>query len=352
MKSYAVTTFGEELETLEQPTPEPIGTEVLLKVRRCGVCHSDVHIWDGYYDLGGGKKLDLAARGIQPPVVMGHEVFGEVVATGPNARDLPVGTPRLIYPWIGCGECRVCKRGEEQNCMKPRSLGVYRPGGYADHIRVPHPRYLFDIGNIDPGVAATYACSGLTAFSAIRKTQPLLSDDWLVMIGAGGLGLNCISLLQALGIEKYVVVDIDAQKLQAAQGAGAPHVVNARDPDALKQLQAKTDGGATAVIDFVGSTQTAELAMPSLIKGGKYVVVGLFGGEMSISLPLIPVRALGILGSYTGSMRELSELLELAKRGDVAPIPVTPRALNAESASEALRQVKDGKVLGRIVLEA
>src|SRR6266540_234062 len=113
MQSYDVCECGAPLRLIERPTPEPQGGEVLLRVKAAGVCHSDIHIWDGYYELGGGKRLQLLERGIKLPLTMGHENVGEVVAIGPDAKGVKVGDVRLAYPWMGCGECKVCKRGDE-----------------------------------------------------------------------------------------------------------------------------------------------------------------------------------------------------------------------------------------------
>src|SRR5438445_10495417 len=129
MKSYRVTEFEMPLEMIEVPTPKPSGTEVLLRVKAAGVCHSDLHIWEGSYDLGHGKRLMLKDRGIPLPLTMGHETAGEIVRVGANVKDRRVGENVLIYPWIGCGICRVCRDGYENHCMKPRCLGVHCDGG-------------------------------------------------------------------------------------------------------------------------------------------------------------------------------------------------------------------------------
>ena len=166
---YEFSEFAGNLEPVKYEMPVPQGNEVLLKVDYCGVCHSDVHVHDGYYGLGNGKKLNLGDRGIRLPVTLGHEVVGTIVAVGEDAIDASVGEQRLIYPWIGCGECSVCQRGEQNLCGKPASLGIFKPGGYSEYITVPHPRYLLDLGNLNPANASLLACSGLTTFSAIKK---------------------------------------------------------------------------------------------------------------------------------------------------------------------------------------
>src|SRR5665811_122677 len=116
MRSFQVCRCGEPMQFAERIDPKPAGSEVLLKVLAAGVCHSDLHIWEGFYDLGGGKILRLQDRGVKLPLTMGHENVGEVVAVGPRARGVKVGDKRLVYPWIGCGTCMVCKRGDEQLC--------------------------------------------------------------------------------------------------------------------------------------------------------------------------------------------------------------------------------------------
>src|SRR5262245_25059459 len=287
MKSYAVCQCGAPLELREEATPEPTGSEVLLRVIAAGVCHSDLHFWEGTYDLGGGKQLKLTDRGMTLPLTMGHETVGEVVAAGPDARDVKPGDRRLVYPWIGCGECKVCRRGDEQLCLKPRFIGVFRPGGYSDHLLVPHSRYLLDFGDIPPEQAAPLACSGLTAYGALRKLGGLVQTEPVVIIGAGGLGLMCLAVLKALGGHGAIVLDIDPAKRDAARAAGALAAIDPAAPDALQQTAQAADGGVWAVIDFVGSASTVRLGIDCLTKGGKLVVVGLFGGEISIPTPYI-----------------------------------------------------------------
>ena len=348
MRSFQICTCGEPLQCNEQPTPKPAGTEVLLKVLAAGVCHSDLHLSDGYFDLGGGKKLNIVDRGMKLPVTLGHENVGEVVAFGPDARGVKTGDRRLVYPWMGCGSCGVCKRGDEQLCIKPSSIGVFRPGGYSDHLMVPHPRYLFDIGDIPPERAAPLACSGVTTYSALKKVGSTLTTDPVVIVGAGGLGLMCLALHKAMGGHSAVVVDINVGKRDAAKKAGAAAVIDGGAPDAAKQVIAATGGGAWAVIDLVGSSSTAKIGIDSLIKGGELILVGLYGGDITMSLPPFPMRAITIQGSYTGSLTETAELIELVKRTGLPPVPVATRRLDEVNA--VLSELRAGKVIGRVVL--
>ncbi len=219
MRSFQVCQCGAPLQMNEAEAPKPQGTQVLLKMLAAGVCHSDLHIWDGYYEIGGGKKLMLADRGIKLPLTMGHENVGEVVAVGPDAKGVKAGDVRLVNPWMGCGECKVCQRGDENLCLKPQNVGVFAQGGYATHMLVPSHRHLFDIGNLSPTDAAPLACSGVTAFSALKKI-PTLKDEAVVIIGAGGVGLMGVTLARKMGAKDVIIVDIDAGKRDAAHEGG------------------------------------------------------------------------------------------------------------------------------------
>jgi D-arabinose 1-dehydrogenase-like Zn-dependent alcohol dehydrogenase len=347
--SYQVIEHGQPLQKRLSETPKPQGSEVLVRITRAGVCHSDLHIWDGYFDLGGGKRLSLQDRGMKLPVTLGHENVGEVVAAGPDAKGVKIGQKMLANPWIGCGVCAVCQRGEDNLCRAMRSLGVFTNGGYATHMNVPHPRYLHDIGDLDPARAAPLACSGVTTYGALKKIGPTLTTDPTVIIGAGGLGLMCLALHQAMGGHSAIVVDIDAGKRDAAKKAGAAHVVDGKAVDAVQQLMALTGGaGAWAVIDLVGSSQSARLGYDSLIKGGKYIIVGLYGGDLTVSLPPIPMRALTIQGSYVGNQHEMKELMELVRAKGLPDVPVATRPLKDVNAVHG--ELRAGKVVGRVVL--
>ena len=349
MHSFDVCECGAPLRRMERATPTPTGSEVLLKVIAAGVCHSDLHIWDGYYDIGGGQKLKLLDRGIKLPLTMGHENVGEVIGVGPDAKGVALGDVRLIHPWMGCGVCPVCKRGEENLCLKPCSVGVHRGGGFATHLLVPNPRYLFDIGGVAPERAAPLACSGVTAYAALKKVGvDLISDEPVVMIGAGGVGLMALALHKAMGGKGAIVVDIDPAKREAARAAGATQVIDGKAADVVDQVKAATGGGAWSVIDFVGAGATVKLGVDATIKGGKVIVVGLFGGDVVVPTPFFPIKALTIQGSYVGSLPEMAELLDLVRRTGAPNVPIATRPLDQVNA--ALNDLRDGRVVGRVVI--
>jgi D-arabinose 1-dehydrogenase-like Zn-dependent alcohol dehydrogenase len=351
MESYDVVEWGKPLQSSLRETPIPVGTEVLIQVKYCGVCHSDVHIRDGYFDLGGGKKFHMSERGMKLPVTLGHEPYGTVIAAGPDAKDVPIGKDMLVFPWTGCGTCVRCLEGMDNHCMTPRYIGIQRPGAYASHLIVPHPRYLIDASGVEPTWAATLACSGLTTYSAAIKLLPIPKEEWVLVLGAGGLGLSAIAMLRGLGHDRIVVADVDVNKFDAAKAAGAVATVNSGAADALDQLKVAINsaGGGLlyGAIDLVGAAGTFQLAYAALRKGGKYVVCGLYGAEVTLSVVPTVQRAITIQGSYVGSPQELREVVALAKAGKIKPLPLETRG--GSSISTTLDQLKAGTLVGRVV---
>ncbi|HJZ34534.1 MAG TPA: alcohol dehydrogenase [Hyphomicrobiaceae bacterium] len=346
---YCVTNHNEPLERLDQPVPEPKAAEVLIRMTAAGVCHSDLHIWEGVYDLGQGHHMTLKDRGVTLPLTMGHEIAGVVVKVGPEVKAVAPGLSCVVYPWLGCGACATCQRGEENLCaVKARAMGVFTPGGYAEYVLVPHERYCVDLGGLDPAESAPLACSGVTTYSALKKFGTKIKDEPVVIMGAGGLGHMALSVLRAMGGKGAVMVDIDPDKRCAALAAGALAAIDGAAPDAAQAIIKATGGGATSVLDLVGAAATVNLGMASIRKGGEIVVVGLYGGELRLPIVYLPLRAMGLRGSYVGSLPELKELVGLAQTGSLQPIKVTRQPL--AEVNGALRALKAGQVVGRIVL--
>lgn len=344
MRCLCLLEHGGPLTVVHRPMPQPMGDEVLVKVAATGLCHTDVHLWRGHYALGSGRRLDVKDHGIQTPLVLGHEIAGSVAA-GPQEL---VGRHVLVHPWIGCTRCPACTGGAENLCDQPRFLGMHRPGGFSEYVLVPHQRYLVDITGLDPVQAAPLACAGLTAFSAIGKLGPAIHDGPVVVVGAGGLGLMAVRLLAMCGTRRVVAVDIDEAKLQVAGAAGAHAVVNAAAPDAVKRVRQAAGSAVHAVLELVGSASSVSLACAVAGRGAHVVMCGLQGGEMPLSLPLMPLKALTLQGSYVGTLAELRELVALVRRHGTAGLHITTRSW--DEANEALTDLQVGRVVGRVVL--
>jgi len=327
--------------------PKPRGTEVLVRVERCGVCHSDLHVHDGYFKLGGDKKLDISA-GRALPFTLGHEIAGVVEEAGPDAA-IARGCRVAVFPWIGCGTCPACRHGEENLCAAPRHLGIAVDGGYASHVVVSHPRYLLDYGPLSPALAGALMCSGLTAYAALKRQASRAARGPVLLVGLGGVGMMGLALARAMYATAPLplVADIDATKRATALAAGAAAAFDPADPTARKAVLAAT-GGVHAVCDFVGSDASLAFATGVLAKGGKVVVTGLLGGGFSTAVAMFPIKAMTIEGILTGTLAEADELLALVRTATAVPIPIVERPL--AQAQSALDDLRAGRVVGRVVL--
>lgn len=349
MKQWSVVENNRPLVCLESPDPVPTGRQVLVRVTHCGVCHSDLHFVHGEFDLGGGKTMKITDRGVKLPCAPGHEIVGRVVALGPDASGAAIGDERIVYPWIGCGTCELCRTDNENLCYSPRGLGIIQDGGFSSHIILPDETYLFPFDGIDPAIAATFPCSGLTVYSAIQKAMPLDPARAVLVVGAGGLGLVAVRMLKALGFTKVIVADIGAEKRAAALEAGASAAIDNSADDALAQIAEAGEGLLQAAFDLVNMGSTAALALETLGKQGKLVLVGVGGGELPLSLASMIFRPRVIMGTVTGSRQHLRDVIALAQAGKFVPFPVTRMA--KDRANEAIDLLGAGKVIGRIVLE-
>jgi propanol-preferring alcohol dehydrogenase len=355
MRAAQIIKPNESLQIQQTETPKPRGSQVLIKILSSGVCHSDIHLWQGGYEGPGGQFLKTTDRGVKYPITPGHEIAGTIESMGEEAEAQAGAAFNeenqkvIVYPWIGEGLCPACRIGQENLCDKPRSLGVYTDGGYADYVVVPSYKYLVKLDeDMDLDASATLSCSALTAYGAVRNAN-LNPYDNLVVVGAGGLGLMAIQLAKAVTGANVIALDLADEKLEVAKKNGADSTINSKKEDPVKSIMELTDKmGADAIIDFVNASKTVEADMQLLRRRGKLVLVGLFGGELKLNLITMPTRAYNLIGSYTGSISEMVELVSLARRGVIKP--VISERFRLEQATEALSKLKDGKITGRGVI--
>jgi len=345
MHRQSLTAYGAPLCETVADAPQPQGSEVLVRIARCGVCHSDLHMQDGYFLLGDGKQLDVRA-GRALPFTLGHEIAGQVEAAGPQAN-IAISAMVAVYPWIGCGQCAACKAGDENICAAPRHLGITVDGGFATHVLIPHPRYLIDYAPLSSSYAGALMCSGLTAYAALKRLNDRAARAPLLLVGLGGVGLMGLALARAMYGTAPYVADIDAKKREAALAAGAPAAFDPADAGARKALL-KASGGIYAAIDFAGSDKSLNFATGVLAKGAKVVVTGLIGGAFSTAVAMFPLKAMTIEGATTGTLAEARELIDLVRAKTIAPPPISERPL--DQASKTLDDLRAGKIVGRVVL--
>jgi D-arabinose 1-dehydrogenase-like Zn-dependent alcohol dehydrogenase len=347
MHRQSLTAYGAPLCETVIEAPRPQGTQVLVRIHRCGVCHSDLHMQDGYFTLGDGKQLDVRA-GRTLPFTLGHEIAGVVEEAGPDSDAKP-GAAVAVYPWIGCGQCPACRHGDENICAAPRHLGIAVDGGYATHVLVPHARYLIDYAPLSASYAGALMCSGLTAYAALKRLQSRADRAPLMLVGAGGVGMMGLALTRAMFGEAPYVADVDPLKREAAVKAGAREAFDPADPNARKAVL-KASGGIYAAVDFAGSDKSLNFATGVLAKGGKVVVTGLIGGGYSTAVAMFPLKAMTIEGTQTGTLAEARELIDLVRAKNIAPPPIAERPL--AQASATLDDLRGGRIVGRVVLTA
>jgi propanol-preferring alcohol dehydrogenase len=315
MRAVVLRAFNAPLELEERDIPQPrTADESVLPVLASGVCHSDLHVVEHFFDS-------------ELPLVLGHEIV---------ARDEQLGNVLIYTPW-GCGECRFCRQTEEMICPDAREAGLFQDGGYAEYVRVPARRYLYPIGDLDPVQAATLGCGGLTPYRSVKHAQSWLGPaSRALVLGAGGLGQFGIQYLRALTDAAVDVGDPSEQKRERALALGAEH---AASPDEL-------EGPYEAVLDFVGSEDSLANAARLVDRKGIAIVIGLFGGRIPFGLGAVPNEA-HFLSSIWGSRDELGELISLAQR---EPLQYTIDTMPLEQAQEAHDLIRSGGARGRIVL--
>ena len=348
MRRQSLVKFDAPLcETIVE-TPKPVAREVLVRIERCGLCHSDLHIQDGYADLGGGKKLDTT-RGMTLPFTLGHEIAGIVEEVGPEAPSNLIGTRKAVFPWIGCGQCQNCLDGDENLCAKQRFLGVAIDGGFASHVLVPDAKYLLEYDPLPVNQAATLMCSGVTAYGALKRLVERPRQRNLLLIGLGGVGQMGLAFAQAMFKQNISVADLSQAARDSALNNGAAIAYDPAEPDITRRIIKETEGGFDAIVDFAGNDKSMAFAISVLARGGKIVVSGLMGGNFSLPMVQWVYKRMTVEGFMTGTLAEAHELMALARSGKVKPTPMQEEPMSdVQTWIDALRA---GKVIGRIVLK-
>lgn len=348
MRRQSLVKFDAPLCETIVDTPKPKVAEVLVRIERCGLCHSDLHIQDGYADLGGGKKLDTT-RGMTLPFTLGHEIAGVVDEVGPDVPAGLVGAKKAVFPWIGCGQCRDCKNGDENLCARQRFLGVSIDGGFASHVLVPDAKYLLDYDPLPVNQAATLMCSGVTAYGALKRLVDCPRQRNLLLIGLGGVGMMGLSFAQAMFKQPITVADLSPAARETALKNGAANAYDPSEPDVIKRILKETDGGFDEVVDFAGNEKSMAFAVAVAARGGKVVVSGLMGGQFTLPMVQWVYKRLTVEGFMVGTLAEAHELMALARAGKIKPTPMREEPMG--DVQKWIDELRAGHVVGRIVLK-
>ncbi|WP_326727081.1 NAD(P)-dependent alcohol dehydrogenase [Streptomyces phaeochromogenes] len=349
MRAVRMTHWGGPPVLTEVARPIPRAGEVLIRVEAAGVCRSDLHVLDAR----------PGALPYRTPFTLGHEVAGRVAERGPEANGPAVGERVVVFgPW-GCGLCSRCAAGAENYCDRRADLdavrtgtgvGLGRDGGMADFLLVPSGRLLVPVGDLPAAQAAPLSDAGLTAFhavSGIRPTLPVEGGASVAVIGVGGLGHLAVQILRATTSARVLAVDVREEALALADACGA-HFGTLLRPDTAKALRRRAGGvGVDAVLDFVGSHSSLELAVGALRSGGELAVVGSGGGQLTVRKPGALPPGVRISLPFWGTRPELEEVVALARKGVVR---VETEEFALSSAPDAIDRLRSGRTRGRTVL--
>jgi len=334
MKAAVVTQFREKLEIKDVPIPEIGYGEVLVRIKACGVCHSDLHLARADWPL----KPHL-------PAILGHEGVGVVTAVGPGVTSLNVGD-RVGIPWLysACGECEYCLSGQETLCPHQQNTGYSVNGCFAEYCKAPAAYVVKIPDNLGFAEAAPIFCAGVTSYKAL-KVSGAKPGDWVAIYGIGGLGHVAVQYAKAMGL-RVVAVDIVEEKLELAAKLGAEATINGTNADPAREIQERL-GGVQAAISVAVTPQAFDQAYRSVKRGGTLVVVGLPNAELPIPIFDTVLNGITVKGSIVGTRKDLQEALEFAAQGKVK---VNIETQPLDKINDVFERLEKGQINGRVVL--
>ncbi len=338
MKAALCHAIGTPLKIEHLPVPTPGPGEVLIKVVACGVCHSDLHAIDG--DWTPHPNL---------PLIPGHEVAGHVAALGAGVEHFKIGD-RIGVPWLysSCGHCEFCLAGMETICKSAEATGYSKPGGYAEYMIADAAFCGVIPDSADLHEIAPILCAGVTTYRGLKRTG-VKPGQWMAVSGIGGLGHIAVQYAIAMGM-RVAAVDVSDEKLALAKSYGAEIVINAKDEDPVKAIQAKIGGCHGAVVTAV-SARAFEQSVGMLRNGGAVSWIGLPGGkadEIRLTISSIVNTEISVRGSNVGTRQDLQEAVDFAARGRVTA-KIEKRRL--EDIADVFARMKRGEINGRVVLD-
>jgi alcohol dehydrogenase, propanol-preferring len=336
MKAAILREFKARLSIEEVDPPKPGEQDVLIAVEGCGVCHSDLHVADGDWPQ--------IVRITKKPLILGHEIVGRVVEKGGGVHHLQVGD-RVGVAWVHwtCGECEFCREGNENLCAKQQITGVTVDGGYAEFVKAPASHALKIPDEISSVDAAPLFCAGVTVYRALRKAK-IQAGHRLAVFGAGGLGHLAVQIGKGLGAI-VTAIDVSDEKLAQASALGASATLNPNTANVVREL--RSIGGVHAALVTSAARAAYDIALPCVRPTGTLLVVGLPSDSLSFPPILMAALEVRVLASSVGTRQDLHEVLALATAGKIHS-RVTTRPLS--EANQALDQLRNGQVSGRVVL--
>ncbi len=338
MRAALLNDYGQPLELVEQPMPEPTRpTDVVVRVGGAGVCATDLHAIDGM----------MGAAGMAVPRVLGHENAGWVEAAGDLVSTVAPENAVIVHPAYTCGLCIACRRGLDMYCEHHQFTGLSLDGGFAEYVVVSERQLIRLPSGVEPAAVAAHADAGMSAYNAVKKVLPLaLPGTTAVVIGIGGVGHIGLQLFRELGGSVLVAVETHAERQRLAAELGAKEILDGGDGtvDAVREL---TGGrGADIVVDFVGSDGTHADGIAMLARGGAYSIVG-YGGQISVPSIAMVGGERSMIGNLAGSWLDLWDVMQLQIQGRIT---LKAERHSLDDINDVLAKLRGGEVNGRAVL--
>jgi len=330
---------GKPLKIKEVPMPEISSDEVLISVKACGICHTDLHFID-----------EGVLRPGKVPQVLGHEASGDVVKVGSQVKNVKPGDRVIVHFYFSCGECYYCQRGRESLCISPnfRQFGFTVDGGFAEYAKAP-ARSLIKIPEYVPYEASILVDAGSSAYHAVKEVGKVRVGETIMIMGSGGVGLFALQFIKLSGA-RAIAVDVLETKLQVARELGADYTINARENDVVSEVKKLTNGmGVDAVFEFVGASQTMENAINSLKKGGRLVFLGYSDAMFTVHPLKLVLNELQVLGSRASSRWETVEVIKLLQDGKLRLKPLITHTVSLDDINYGLKLLRSGEAVRVVV---
>ena len=338
MRAMILREFNKPLVPGDVPIPTIGDGDLLMKVKRCGVCYTDIKVASGL------------APDISLPRILGHEVAGEVAAVGKGVKNFREGDRICLHFYLSCGQCEYCLEKKENLCVNLRGrIGFLSDGGYAEYVRVPATHAFKIPPSVSFEEAAILADAVATPLHGLRQAE-IKAGETLAIIGAGGLGLQAVQIGKFLGA-RVISVDLEEKRLEVARTLGAEKTFNATRPNWEKEVLAYTQGkGVNTVLDLVGKSETVNSDLTFLRKGGELVLVG-YSYEKPLSIfPAIIMRGeFRIIGSRACRLDDLREVIDLVAAKKIKPL--VSETVPLARVNEVHDRLKRNELLGRVVLQ-
>lgn len=339
MKAMVLKEYNQDLVYEDAADPAPGHGEIVLRVKACGMCFTDVKITTG-----------LLHKFVTLPHIPGHEIAGEVAAVGPGVQNVKVGEKGVAYFILSCGHCEFCLSGLNNLCVGIRRLGFEENGGYAEYVRMPAANFCAFTSNHPFTTMAVIPDAVATSYHAVVNMANLRVDQRLLIVGAGGLGLNALQIAVYMGL-RVTVAARNPAAIKLSRELGADSIINIKEEDPLQAGRAITGGlGFDAVLEGVGYESTMAWSLKSLKKGGTCVIMG-YDSVNPIPIELINIHnnEWRIVGTKVSTLNGLKKSVELVERGKVNP--QISKVISVRDVNPALADLKKGGLLGRIVIE-